>query len=453
MKALSPGSIKFFTFSFFLFTFSFIRCERDFSVMEKKNAPPPPKPEINLTLAEEPALTEIYLNLKMKNVEFPQAYLVTRNDSTIAADSLFTNDTLVVDTSVTPATDYIYRAYRVENNTKTDSSAVLVTHTLDTTSHDFTWEIRTFGNGSSSCFYDVAIVNESDIWAVGEIYIVDSTGWEKKYNAVHWDGQEWELKRIKTNACGGVDYPPIRTVFAFSENNILFGHTDASITYFDGVNFSNDCSFIEQINGSINKIWGTSSNDLYVVGYNGMLARYDGAQWYRLESGTDLPINDIWGATDSLTGKQIILCVASNEYFNYGKALLRIEGEQVTPVSSEGLPWSLTSVWFVPHHIYYVAGDGLFSSKRIGNVWEHKNFPIYFKDCIRGSSLNDIVVVGSNGLLSHYNGSTWKHYLGNSLPFISGHYYAVQIYNDVIIAAGYDYRGAVIAIGRRNFNK
>ena len=69
---------------------------------------------------------------------------------------------------------------------------------MDTTSHNFTFETFTFGGtAGSSILYDVAIINENDIWAVGEIYIADtSINGYTTYNAVHWDGNQWELKRI-----------------------------------------------------------------------------------------------------------------------------------------------------------------------------------------------------------------------------------------------------------------
>ena len=44
----------------------------------------------------------------------------------------------------------------------------------DTTSHNFTWETWTFGEHSSSVLNDVAIIDENNIWAVGEIYMNDS---------------------------------------------------------------------------------------------------------------------------------------------------------------------------------------------------------------------------------------------------------------------------------------
>ena len=51
----------------------------------------------------------------------------------------------------------------------------LTVTTMDTTSHNFTWQSWTFGDIGSSVLYDVAIINENNIWAVGEINIADTS--------------------------------------------------------------------------------------------------------------------------------------------------------------------------------------------------------------------------------------------------------------------------------------
>ena len=68
----------------------------------------------------------------------------------------------------------------------------------DTTSHNFTWQSWTFGEIGTSRLYDVAIVDENNIWAVGEIYLLDSLGQPdpRAYNALHWDGIKFEIERI-----------------------------------------------------------------------------------------------------------------------------------------------------------------------------------------------------------------------------------------------------------------
>ncbi len=57
----------------------------------------------------------------------------------------------------------------------------------DTTSHNFEWQITYLGEGASSYLKDVAIIDENNIWSVGEIYLKDSTGQyiHPPYNGVH----------------------------------------------------------------------------------------------------------------------------------------------------------------------------------------------------------------------------------------------------------------------------
>ncbi len=78
---------------------------------------------------------------------------------------------------------------------------------------------------SNSVLYDVAIIDENNIWAVGEIYMNDSLGNPdyKVYNAAHWDGIEWELKRIPYYYNGQTYYSGIKAIYAFNENDIWFG--------------------------------------------------------------------------------------------------------------------------------------------------------------------------------------------------------------------------------------
>jgi hypothetical protein len=64
-----------------------------------------------------------------------------------------------------------------------------------------------------------AIIDENNIWAVGEIYADSAQPW-LRYNAIHWDGQQWELMRIKVFYNGSYITPPLDGIFVFSENDI-----------------------------------------------------------------------------------------------------------------------------------------------------------------------------------------------------------------------------------------
>ena len=181
----------------------------------------------------------------------------------------------------------------------------------------------------------------------------------------------WELKRIMTNACGGVDYPPIKAIFAFSSNDILFAHIDGSISHFNGIDFTNDCSLITQLNGSANKIWGRSRNDFYVVSGNGFIAHYQNGSWTKLESGTGLDIYDIWGNYNTKENKWDILAVAAKRAVNFEKKILRISGTAIVSLPVLGIPYSIQAIWFSGKN-HYVVGSGLFRKYDINSTQSWK---------------------------------------------------------------------------------
>jgi len=179
------------------------------------------------------------------------------------------------------------------------------------------------------------------------------------YNAVHWDGSQWELRRIYYyGACSAVEYPPLKAIWAFSENNIVMTN-GGSIGWFNGNTVNLDCRVNSLLTGSINKIWGSSSSNLYVVGNNGNIAWYNGSQWIRIESGTELQFLDIYGATDNKTGEQQILAVCTRN-LPLDKGIYRIEGNTATEISPSPIQWELYAVWFIPDRHYFVIGNGIY---------------------------------------------------------------------------------------------
>ncbi len=55
----------------------------------------------------------------------------------------------------------------------------------------------------------MAIIDENNIWAVGEIYLNDSTGQPDPhpYGIIHWNGTEWNVQKLTAvNPSGGISY-------------------------------------------------------------------------------------------------------------------------------------------------------------------------------------------------------------------------------------------------------
>ncbi len=327
----------------------------------------------------------------------------------------------------------------------------------DTTSHNFTWTIDTLGT-RSSYLNDVAIINENDIWAVGEIHTnetdqFDSLGnWIQPYNAVHWNGSEWELKRIRFKIfCNqsATQISPAKSVLSFASDDVWIT-AGSQITHWNG----NQFDILECIPVSVNKMWGTSGNDIYVVGALGGIAHYDGSSWQKLDSGIDIEIQDIWGTTNPQNKNLEVLCIAANKFRNEGKRLLRIkEDGTIETLPDSGLSWSLSSVWFVPGEKYYIVGAGIYQKADLNstNLW--KRYPPgevtnFFTNSIRGVAMNDIVAVGAFGEIVHFNGHTWRNY-SSETQLTSGGYFSIAMKDNLIIGVGQLFNLGVIVTGKR----
>jgi len=328
----------------------------------------------------------------------------------------------------------------------------------DTTSHSFNFTQYTFGGtGGSSNFNDVAILADTLVIAVGEVYLTDSTGQvdDQPYSIAKWNGTAWSLERLYDLQNNLI--PNVRGVLALSASDIWLA--DGGVYHWNGVFPQVDKSFdrISLIGGvengqSINRVWGLTSKDIFGVGYAGMVAHYDGFTWTKLESGTTLDINDIWGATDPSTGEEQILGIASRLDVNEGNRLLQITRTTVTALADSGLPWSLNGIWFVPQEKYYIVGDGIYDAdSATPSVWSGgaNQVTTYYTTRIRANALNDILVVGAFGEVLHYNGASWKSYR-SSQTALDGSYAGVAIKGNLAIAVGSSSSQAIIAMGKRN---
>ncbi len=327
----------------------------------------------------------------------------------------------------------------------------------DTTSHDFVFEINTLGSGSSSVLNDVWIFDENNIWAVGEIYVQDSSGQaEEVYNAVHWDGTRWNLVRVPTLIWNttSIIYAPLNAIIAFSANEICVT-TGGQIIWYNGSYWGRWKFLFDDLNdstfGGINKFWGTSSTNIWGGGNKGNIFHYDGSTWQKLASGTTVDIQDIWGAVEEKTKQKTILAIAS--FLNYGRGLdlLKIDGTDVTKLDTSGLPFSLNSIWFDLSKRFYVTGNGVYSKANLAEArWQSDDtHPQLYKDRIRGARWNDVFIAGSGGLVSHFNGATWRHYTGTELPYLHARYQGLDVEGNVVVAVGWANSQAIVVRGKR----
>jgi hypothetical protein len=225
-----------------------------------------------------------------------------------------------------------------------------------------------------------------------------------------------------------------------------------SVHHFDGGKWEQFAGV--QGTGSAKAVWGSSSKNLWFVGNSGFLAHYDGERWQKLESGTSLNINDIWGSRNPHTGKWEVLAVASEPWSTTEERLLSISGTTVNILPANEPDLIMNSIWFQAGQRYFIGGNELFNAlSKEGDWWQEERFNPGFpgaKQAIRGTGLNDMYVTGTHGLIMHFNGARWKLYEDQLLlPFGSGSYTSLSVKEDIVVAGGVHGSKGIVLIGRR----
>lgn len=369
---------------------------------------------------------------------------ITRDGSELYSFRMNAKDTVFYDSSLEPNTSYIWKA--VNTSSRRDKNKERQATTFTTTSSKFTWQTFRFGDHSSSTLYGVSIIDENNIWAVGELYINDSTGQSEDtpYNVMHWDGTVWTVKKAETSFRGNLVSLPLESIQSFSETNIwLVGSLPI---YGNGVNWELfDLRTTVNESLSLWKVWGEDSNDIYFGGNNGSIAHYNGEVWQKIESETELDIEDIHGNEE-----QGVIAVASELFASLDKAILRINDNQtVELLSTEGIPEPISGIWYDETGVSYIVGSGMFRKPKIDSPtsWQafHRSITNNYMNAIDANGLSDIVTSGNSGEILHFNGITWTSWQNG----LAGTLYDIDIRQDIIVAVGYDGGEAFITIGNR----
>ncbi len=276
----------------------------------------------------------------------------------------------------------------------------------DTTSHNFTWEIDTLGISGS--LRDVQIIDENNIWVVGEIETDTAT-----YNAARWNGNEWEYIEIVSGSM------ELYSILYFNENDIWA--LGSYPFHWDGDEWTMyHLTEMGIIPGGLSNgdLWGTSSNNLYFVGRSGRIVKYDGTSFTKMTSPTTQDLDGIAGVVDSKTGEKRIWVNGWSDYPNRG-LLLQYNGTDWEIVWDEHNPFFedsqyVTPTLHVPDEKYLVVYSGG-TDHSILSIHDQKDLQQYeiihydyhgFIRSLAGDKVNDLIGVGDLTNAIHFNGST-----------------------------------------------
>ena len=163
---------------------------------------------------------------------------------------------------------------------------------------------------------------------------------------------------------------------------------------------------------TLNDIWGSSSSDVFAVGYFGTIFHYDGIAWSEIKPGIASDFWDFWGVwVNSPTDAFAV----GTEYFK--------DTPYLTIWHYNGSIWSTlySDIHVGLNGVWGSSGDNVFAvggylddqSKGIIMHYDGNSFTYIFPNteslyAIWGCSSNDVFAVGENGTILHYDGSIWS---------------------------------------------
>ncbi len=425
------------------FILSFVLLLAFFAFSCKSPTAPSNNGSISLSL-EQAASTEAWLKLTASDVTLPVNLMIRSGNTILFNSNVSSSDSFIYIDSLLPNRSYLLQGFFTTNNIQQTTNKVTFT-TMDTTSNNFTWQTFTFGGNAGSCnLYDVAIVNDTLAYAVGSIYLTDSTGQPdpNAYNLVKWNGENWKLLRTQfytfCNQSSTGSYPT-QAVIAISDTEIwTSSYTEVAVSS-NSKEFRIICTPVQ-----ISKMF-SFNNTVYTVGKNGNIGLYSNGAWQKIESGTTADINDIWGI--NINGNIKVYCAVSDFLQVSEHKILTVTGGNKVDSVRWDVGREIHSIWTETGFPIYTAGDGVFENK-LGYWEEEKQVSAFYSRNIRGSALNDIYVCGDYGFFAHYNGIRWTVFKN---LYINGAYLSIAIKDNLVIAVGYlSNEQAVIIVGRRN---
>jgi hypothetical protein len=424
-------------FYFFLLSFSFCLYTCD------TNDPPPPPPveeEIENTITVE----EVWQDLDALQIKFSKSgidslslfsYYLYVNGKEEKMYTSISNETVYTDTGLTEGTEYRYSVKAYEGEKLKDTSNVLKTKTLSTTSHEIEWEVDTLGSPGDQ-LRDVWGLDENNVWAVGYVEMSGTTS-----GIIKWDGTSWQPYA----STQGVKYG----IYGFDENNLVYVGESSNtgiIGIWNGSTWTIYHRDYFQSQGftayPLNAVWGSSPEDIWAVGREGTIVHWDGEKWEKVD--LSLPEDFIFWDIHGTDSDDVY---AAGNVENEEYKLFHFDGNQWNEILSGESGGNLQPTVYSPRRdVVYFLDLQLY--RIVNGVTEEITLPnkrsAIYK--IRGSGTNRIVTVGVYTEVFYYNGSSWTKQEELYQRFNNEILEGVTVIDNKIYCVGTDFGEGAIAI-------
>lgn len=118
--------------------------------------------------------------------------------------------------------------------------------------------------------------------------------WAMSYNEhhgflVHWNGEKWKRQAIKATTWNH----HLTDIAVLGEDNII-GTAMGQMFRYDGVKWEEFDTGLEGVR--ILSLWVTSPDNVYGVGNEGAVVKYDGESWTKIPVCMDISLSTVWGS-------------------------------------------------------------------------------------------------------------------------------------------------------------
>jgi len=348
----------------------------------------------------------------------------------------------------------------------------------ESTGDDFSWMMEILANGGgSSVMFDAAILNENDIWAVG--YFARSEHGDPEnydyYNAAHWNGEDWEYIAVPVHIIGdngdilGYCSCAIYCIEAFGPDEIWFLTNVNGVIHWDGSQYtyySLGVIWNENLTNSNYGGWGTGPDNLYMASYLGNVFHFDGTTFEHIG---DLPIPLIVTKITGSQGEVYMLGKGNSGEYSDHSMIVKVEDNELEVlihsqswVPNEENPLGyINAIWSFGGDLYLISHGGFYKydneSSSVIQLMDTDELGIYPMGVfdMDGNNPFDIVAVGFQGRIFHFDGSSWdqNHYLADNYNFYFGEITKFDIKDDIIVFLGKQLSGlgsALVLVGYRD---
>ena len=223
-----------------------------------------------------------------------------------------------------------------------------------------------------------------DIWgsSPNDVFAVGYNG-----TIVHYNGSNWSsMESGSTESITAVWGISSDSVYALTFDTILHYQEGAWSTFYASTDFVRD-------------IWGTSDNDLFVVGDDGAILHFNGTSWSNMVSHTT---KDIWGVWGISSSDVFAICQEVNWGGTSFYSVLHYDGTSWNEMTCES-GFVLGSIWGSSENDVFAGGWGGELLYYDGVAWtQMSSITSNGLNGIWGSSGNDVFAVGSRGTIIHY---------------------------------------------------